>query len=226
MFSRIAKSYDRTNDVLSFSLHRRWSQKLIQALQRRTSIAHFLDLCAGTGQISQAFLKSDHTLKEMHLLDFCPEMLAVARFKLSAENTCALNFIESDASQIPLKDSSLDAVAIAYGIRNVKSPKEVCLEVHRVLKKGGAFALLELTRPTWFPLNALHRLYLKKILPYFGKWLTSNPAAYRYLSESIDTFMAPDEMAKTLQESGFEAIEKIPLLGGVATLILASKGVL
>jgi demethylmenaquinone methyltransferase/2-methoxy-6-polyprenyl-1,4-benzoquinol methylase len=113
---------------------------------------------------------------------------------------------------------------MAYGIRNVQDPKSCIHEVARLLKPGGRLGILELTRPS-FPLLRLgHQFYLKTIIPFFGKWLTDNEDAYRYLCRSIQTFIEPQEIEKLLIEARFQKTKRIPLTGGIATLIVGTKG--
>ena len=112
---------------------------------------------------------------------------------------------------------------MAYGIRNVQDPSLCIQEVFRVLKPGGSFGILELTRPRSLILRAGHHLYLHKLLPLLGKLLTDNQQAYQYLCQSIETFIEPQEIEKLLQYNGFIQTERLCLAGGIATIILGTK---
>lgn len=217
MFAGIAGNYDRANALFSFGMHNRWNRALIKKVGRAE---HLLDLCAGTGEIAFGFLnrfeKSFATL-----LDFCPEMLEVAQKKGGAFAS-RYRCIQGDAQTIALEAKSVDAVTISYGIRNVKDPQKCFNEVFRVLKPGGRFGILELTRPSFWGLRLLHRIHLKFILPLLGMAVAKDLEAYRYLSKSIESFSSADLLEKQLIEAGFGQIKKVPLLGGVATIILCS----
>ncbi|NGX54318.1 MAG: Demethylmenaquinone methyltransferase [Chlamydiae bacterium] len=128
----------------------------------------------------------------------------------------------AEAQKITRPDISVDGVTIAYGIRNVQDPRKCCAEVRRVLRPGGLFGILELTRPSNPLLRMGHWAYLHTLLPILGKCIAHNHDAYRYLSQSIGSFLAPSELIKKLKESGFDKIEKRPLTGGIATLLLAT----
>lgn len=220
LFSSIAPYYDRTNALLSFGLHERWNGVLVNALSS-FSPSSLLDLCAGTGEIAFNFLKIN-PLAQATLLDFCPEMLAVAEAKgISFKKRFSL--IEGDAQAVSLPDASFDAVSIAYGIRNVQNPEQCFQETYRLLRPNGVFGILELTRPNNRFMRFGHACYLKTFLPLLGKWVAKDQQAYRYLSQSIQSFVSPLDLKKNLSTVGFSSILIKPLMSGIATLILAKK---
>lgn len=218
LFSSIAPHYDRANSVLSFGFHKLWNQSLATSLSPATNL---LDLCAGTGEIAFSFLKTN-PLAKATLLDFCPQMLSVAKEK-GALFEKRFSLVTGDAQNVLLPDQSFDAVSVAYGIRNVASPGRCFKEVYRLLLPGGSFGILELTRPNSKWLRLGHALYLKTLLPLLGKWVAKDKKAYQYLSQSIQSFISPTDLKRQLQETGFSSVKIQPLMGGVATLILAKK---
>ncbi len=225
MFGTIAKNYDRTNAILSFSLHRHWNASLIRAATQNNPQGDFADLCCGTGEIAFGHLNKTKNPCHAYLIDFCGEMLQCAKekaTKLPYENH-KLSFIQADVQAIPLPDKNVQFATMAYGIRNVKDPQLCIQEVYRILKPGGTFAILELTQPTNPALRLGHRLYLNTVLPVLGKWLTSNQEAYRYLCNSIQHFVQPTALEEMLKKAGFVNTRRIPLTGGTATIILGDK---
>lgn len=224
MFDRIAKNYERGNAVLSFQTYRLWNRSLMKHCFAGEPEV-ILDLCAGTGDISLPYLKNRTTPCKAHILDFSPGMLSIAKEKSKKWNLSrhSLDFIEGDAHKIPLPATSVDRITVAYGIRNLKEPRLCYQEAYRVLKPGGTFGILELTRPSFTPLRLIHGLYLRLAMPLIGKFITSDKDAYRYLCESIHHFVSPAKIKEELAASGFQQIEIRPLLGGIATIILANK---
>lgn len=216
MFASIAENYDRANTTFSFGLHKTWNRKLIQSVGEAHTL---LDLCAGTGEIGFGFLAKFPRSKAV-LLDFCPEMLAVAKSKGSPYEG-RYTLIEGDAQALPLKSDSIDAATISYGIRNVEDPLKCFKEVSRVLKPGGRFAILELTRPSSSLFRLSHKAYLKFCLPFLGKFAAKNIEAYRYLSKSVEDFASPSELEMQLREAGLSPIKKISLMGGLSTILVA-----
>ena len=61
----------------------------------------------------------------------------------------ASTLVRGDATRIPRRGrGSVDAVTIAFGIRNVEDTGGACAEMHRVLAPGGRLAILEFAMPT------------------------------------------------------------------------------
>lgn len=225
MFDSIAKRYDRTNAVLSFYLHKRWNLELIKRVQGQQTSHTLLDLCAGTGDIAFTYLRHTSTPCQAYLVDFSAEMLAHAKLKEKGleKHSHHIKYIQADVQRLPFENHLIDCATMAYGIRNVHHPRQCLQEVFRVLKPGGCLGILELTRPQNRFLNIGHKLYLKTILPLLGKWLTANEEAYQYLRQSIDAFIPPDAIEEILAEAGFTKIDRYPLTGGIATLMIAYK---
>lgn len=225
MFASIASRYDVTNQVLSFNMHRWWNSQLVNKVTDGHNPESLLDLCCGTGDIALSFLKQAKSPKTVYMLDFCAEMLEGAKAKTKSDDLLKhqISFITADAQAIPLPDESVACATVAYGIRNVQSPERCIKDVFRVLKPGGDFGILELTEPNNPVLSFAHRLYLKTVLPAFGKLLTSNQAAYGYLCNSIKEFVKPAELEEMLKKAGFVHTLKKPLLGGIATIIYGKK---
>jgi demethylmenaquinone methyltransferase / 2-methoxy-6-polyprenyl-1,4-benzoquinol methylase len=176
LFNAIAKQYDRVNGVLSLQLHRYWNSKLVNSLLRKRESETILDLCCGTGEIAFRFLQKSHRPCEAYLLDFSEEMLLCGeeKAKKCKLQTHQIHYLQADAQEIPLPDSSVDCITMAYGIRNIKDPLRCAKEAFRVLRPGGYFGILELTQPANVLLRMGHQLYLKTAVPLLGKWLTSN----------------------------------------------------
>lgn len=225
MFGSIAKQYDRTNAILSLSMHKYWNRQLIKNVLLKKTPNTYLDLCCGTGEIAINYLKESSSFCEAYLLDFCPEMLSIAheRAKELHPHLCKISYMQADAQAIPLDNESMDSITMAYGIRNIPRPDQCFHEIYRVLKKQGTVGILELTQPKNPLLKAGHTIYLNTFLPLLGKLATSNREAYQYLCNSIKTFVQPYELEKMLKSAGFKNTYVKPLMGGIATIFIAEK---
>lgn len=218
MFATIAHHYDRANTTFTFGLHKRWNRQLIRALG---DPKHLLDLCAGTGEVAFGYLKKNQNSSAI-LLDFCPEMLAIAQQKGQSLQG-RFELITADAQTIPLPDNSVDAVALSYGIRNIKDPEKCFHEVHRVLARGGSFVILEATRPTSLFPKMGHWLHTRFLLPLLGKIVAKNIEAYKYLASSVNEFSSPDTLEVLLYKVGFQQVNRRSLTFGSATLFTLIK---
>jgi demethylmenaquinone methyltransferase/2-methoxy-6-polyprenyl-1,4-benzoquinol methylase len=225
MFDSIAKNYDRTNAVLSLGMHNRWNSTLINKVLVPSKPRTILDLCCGTGAISLDYLRKVKEPIKAYLLDFSGEMLKYAqqRAEVLPLSQHQVEYLQADAQFIPLMKDSVDCVTIAYGIRNVKEPKKCIEEIYRVLSSDGTVGILELTEPKNPLMHLGHSLYLRTLLPILGKLLTTNQDAYQYLNQSIKSFIPPEKLKEIMHEVGFQEVQCISLLGGVATLIIGKK---
>lgn len=225
MFNSIAKSYDKANGILSFQMHKRWNDTLVREAILAAHPDKLLDLCCGTGEIAFHYLRQAKHTPKVFLLDFSEEMLSYAREKADAEdlNHHDIVYFQADAQSIPLPENHIDCATLAYGIRNIKDPRQCIDDVYRVLKPGGTFGILELTQPSNSLLRLGHTVYLRTILPLMGKIVTSNKQAYDYLCRSIRTFIPPEKLEEMIKTAGFDEVKRISLLGGIATILIGRK---
>jgi demethylmenaquinone methyltransferase/2-methoxy-6-polyprenyl-1,4-benzoquinol methylase len=208
MFDSVADSYDRTNDLLSFGQDRLWRKKVLKAVNP-VSGQTVLDLAAGTGSSSIVFAKAG---VKVIASDFSEGMLAVGRTRHPE-----LEFVYADATKLPFGDSSVDAVTISFGLRNVVDPKKALAEMFRVLKPGGVVVICEFSHVRTPVVGSLYRWYLANILPSLSKLLAKNKGAYDYLSESIAAWPKQEVLVQWLVEAGFsDAKFKNSSLGIVA----------
>jgi demethylmenaquinone methyltransferase / 2-methoxy-6-polyprenyl-1,4-benzoquinol methylase len=112
----------------------------------------------------------------------------------------------------------VDAITIAFGIRNVEQPEIACREVHRVLRPRGRIAILEFAIPTIPIVRAAYLGYFRHVLPRIGRAVSRHDAAYDYLPASVSAFATPDDFVKILRQSGFTDIRAVPLTFGIVFL--------
>ncbi len=226
MFNSIAKRYDRTNAILSLCLHKQWNRTLIRLVSQRSSPHVLVDLCCGTGDIAFNYLHTMPIPCQAYLVDFSSEMLEYAKRKETCyrfSSSHQLFYLEADVQRLPLPNQCADCATMAYGIRNVQDPILCMQDIFRILKPGGCFGILELTRPRSPFLRLGHQIYLRTLMPFLGKWLTDNQQAYQYLCQSIQSFIAPEELKNLLAATGFVRTQCHSLTGGIATIIIGYK---
>jgi demethylmenaquinone methyltransferase / 2-methoxy-6-polyprenyl-1,4-benzoquinol methylase len=223
MFDAIAPRYDLLNHLLSGGVDRRWRTRAIRSLAL-TGAERVLDLCTGTGDLAIAALTARPGAAHVVGVDFAGAMLRVAAEKLSRGRLRQrVALVRGDATRIPMPAVSVDAVTIAFGIRNVENVGAACAEMHRVLKPGGRLAILEFSVPTMAGWRSVYGWYLKHVLPRIGRAVSRHDAAYGYLPASIDAFATPDELVTILRQSGFETVSAVPLTLGSVCLYTARR---
>jgi demethylmenaquinone methyltransferase/2-methoxy-6-polyprenyl-1,4-benzoquinol methylase len=234
MFDAIAGRYDLLNRVLSGGLDGRWRARAIAALNL-TGRETVLDLCTGTADLALAAASGPAHARRIVGVDFSAAMLRLAQEKARraghAEATGeggpadpAVGFIRGDATHLPLKDGTMDAVTIGFGIRNVEDPAKACREILRVLNPRGTLVILELSLPRAVLMRRAYLWYARWVLPLIGRVISGHRSAYTYLPASVEAFLPPEAFAQLLRDCGFSAVRAVPLTMGVVYMFVATKG--
>ncbi len=213
MFDMVAKNYDRTNDLLSFYQSRIWRRATKKAVSPKPGM-RILDVAAGTGTSSQAFLVPD---AEVVAADFSKGML-----EEGAKRHPNLKFVFADAMKLPFSDGEFDVVTISFGLRNVQNHQIALGEFFRVLKAGGKLVVCEFSKVAG-PLGAIYLWYLRNILPIVARVFSSNPDAYTYLSDSIEAWPNQDQLKSDIERAGFQSVKYQNLSFGVVALHTAER---
>jgi demethylmenaquinone methyltransferase/2-methoxy-6-polyprenyl-1,4-benzoquinol methylase len=117
----------------------------------------------------------------------------------------------------------MDAVASAFGFRNLANYNRGIEEMRRVLKSGGRLAILEFSRVQWPVFGPLFRFYFRLVLPRIGAWISGVEGPYSYLPDSVAKFPDQDVLAEMLRAAGFRKVSYSNFTGGVAALHVAEK---
>lgn len=217
MFSRAAGRYDLANHILSANVDRYWRNRTVSRVRDIVNRpdAVVLDLACGTGDLLIALERAAG--RRLIGSDFCHPMLTGAQNKLRREKLRSV-LVESDALALPFRDACLDLITIAFGYRNLANYRSGLVEMRRVLRPGGALAILEFTQPPNAVFAALYNWYSHRILPILGGAISGVPEAYRYLPESVRKFPDAPELAQMMKESGFARVDWEYLTFGIAAL--------
>jgi demethylmenaquinone methyltransferase/2-methoxy-6-polyprenyl-1,4-benzoquinol methylase len=165
MFDAIAGKYDLVNRVISLGMDQGWRRRAVRALQleeraeatatqRAEAIAGVgvpssvpasptvPDLATGTADLAILITRM---VPGAHVIGVDPSagMLAVARQKVADAGLGAcIDLREGDAQALDLPDRSVDAITMAFGIRNVPDRPKALREMARVTRPGGRIAIL------------------------------------------------------------------------------------
>ncbi len=224
MFDAIAPRYDLLNHLLSAGIDRRWRAAAIASL-KLTGRETLLDVCCGTADVALEGRRggpSGPPAARAVGVDFSGAMLALGLKKVKAAGESGrIALIRGDAMRLPAAGRSVDAVTIAFGIRNVQRPEVACAEMARVLRPGGRLAILEFGVPRIPGIKPLYLWYFTHVLPRIGRAISGHGAAYSYLPASVGTFAPPSEFMETLRRAGFSDVRADPLTFGIVYLYTA-----
>jgi demethylmenaquinone methyltransferase/2-methoxy-6-polyprenyl-1,4-benzoquinol methylase len=221
MFDRIAHRYDLLNRVLSLGIDQRWRRRTVRALELGARPI-VLDLATGTGDLAAAIL-AKHADGTILGVDPSQGMLDIAERKFAKRGLGdRVELRLGDAEAIPLDDASVDAVTIAFGLRNVPDRPLGLREMARVLRPGGRIAILELGQPKGRVLGPLARFHIHRVVPRLGA-LLSGAREYRYRERSIAAFPPPEEVEAMIRGAGLEPLMTRPLTLGACTLFVAGR---
>ena len=210
MFDDVSESYDLLNRVMTLGQDSAWRAAMGRAVPEEAHVC--LDLCTGNG-VSLAGLRRPGRL--LIGIDVSLGMLqrgarALERRGWSPRLICA------DAFHLPLSDRSVDAITVAFGVRNLRPRREALAEMRRVLREGGTLAVLEAVAPAG-ALAPLHGFALRRLIPLAGR-LSKDPSAYEYLSRSVFEFGAGSEFEGDLEAAGFSVVSRRTFLMGASRL--------
>jgi demethylmenaquinone methyltransferase/2-methoxy-6-polyprenyl-1,4-benzoquinol methylase len=218
MFDGIARHYDLLNTVLSVGRDAAWRRRAVRAADlRRGDTA--LDVCCGTGALSRGLLAAVSPGGRVLGIDFSPGMLAEARRRVPG-----VDFRRGDATRLDgIADASVDAVTIAFGLRNIADRRAALLAAYRVLRPKGRLLLLEFSQVRGRVSGGLYRWYLTRLLPRAGRLLNPRSEAYSYLPASIAVYPDAGEVSAWLRGAGFVDVSVTRMTAGVVTLHVAMR---
>jgi demethylmenaquinone methyltransferase/2-methoxy-6-polyprenyl-1,4-benzoquinol methylase len=238
LFAIVAPRYDLINDLQSLGLHRRWKRALIQlACVQPGECA--LDVCCGTGDVAFALRQSGAAVTA---LDFSPAMLAVAQQRAKDSlPACSgglrppqitppektppppVQFVRGDALRLPFPGETFDVVTAAYGLRNLADWERGLEEMWRVARPGARLLVLDFGKPGNPVWRRLYFGYLKYLVPWFGKILCQDAAAYSYIFASLQNYPAQRGVAAKMESLHAAGIQVRNLMGGAMSINFGRK---
>lgn len=223
MFSRMTPWYDFQNHAFSLGFDFWWRRNLVRAVAPGPT-GVVLDLAAGTLDVTLALIRRYPGLRVI-AADICAPMLDYGmEHKAKPDEKERITPLVADARRLPLPDASVDAVTIAFGIRNVRPRAEALAEMHRVLTPGGRACVLEFAPVATPVFGVAYHWYLKNIMPRLAKLVSNSTEAYDYFADTVVRFPTPPAFSDELREAGFPFVQHFPFTLGVANLHVAVKG--
>ncbi len=194
MFNGIADNYDLMNNLISLYVHNIIKKHILKQIKGTPN--SILDMCCGTGDIS-ILLAKKYPKSNIYGIDFSEKMLNIAQKKSEKYN---IRYIEADVMNMPFNNDSFDLCTISFGLRNLPSVQEALKEFYRILKPSGQLIIMDLGKPK---IKWLYPMILNKAIPCLGELIHGNKNPYVYLTQSILTYPAPQDILLTLESMGY-----------------------
>lgn len=210
LFDRIGPRYDLVNRLMTFGMDVGWRRRAVRELHLVPGSRVF-DLACGTGDLCRELQREGYRPIGF---DFAFGMLANARTDAP--------LVQADALRLPVPDASADGVTCGFALRNVVSLEGLFAELGRIVRPGGAIALLDASRPEQPVLRAGHALYFQRVVPVIGG-LLSDRDAYAYLPKSMAYLPPPPKMLAMLHAAGFPSARRLQLSGGITQLFVGVR---
>jgi demethylmenaquinone methyltransferase/2-methoxy-6-polyprenyl-1,4-benzoquinol methylase len=222
-FNRVARRYDLMNTLLSFGIHYLWKGTAVNMLDLNPG-DRVLDVCGGTGDLS---ILADRVVGPAGLVivyDINRAMIDAGRHKVTNKaSRRRIKSVQGDAENLSFPDGCFDATMVGFGIRNVPRMEQGIREMYRILKPGGKMMCLEFSKPTAPLFRRLYDIHSFYIMPLLGGIIAGSRKAYLHLTESIRTFVLPDELTAIIKAAGFSQVNTRKLTNGIAMIHMATK---
>ncbi len=221
MFNNISPSYDFLNRFLSMGIDIGWRKKTVRAVSELMP-KRILDVATGTADLAIAL--SETTATSIVGCDISEGMMEIGKKKVAKKGLSNLiSFKLGDSERLPFDDNSFDATTISFGVRNFENPLQGLKDVHRVLRTGGKIFVLEFSQPQVFPAKQLYHFYSKFVMPFLGRLISKDKAAYTYLPDSIKAFPHGQAFLYLMANAGFKNNSAKKLTFGIASLYIGEK---
>jgi len=151
--------YDKVNSFISLGKDEECRKRGLSGRVKEGNLV--LDAGSGFGNMSKTALKLCNNNLQITLYDPLTPMLKNTKKFFEKSPDLASGVFE----HIPFQDEKFDAVICGYSLRDAISLKTAISEIHRVLKKGGRFVIVDLGKPDNSFIRMGVSFYLRAILP-------------------------------------------------------------
>jgi len=112
---------------------------------------------------------------------------------------------------------------IAFGFRNFTNPQEALRNLYKSLKPSGRLLIMDFKTPSDESIKKIYEKYTDYIIPKIGKLVSNDSASYQYLSDSIKTYLKPNELDDLMKKNNFIKVDHESLPGDIVTIHVGYK---
>ena len=216
VFSSVATNYDLMNDLMSLGSHRIWKRRFLQVVKPRQSDI-VLDIASGTGDIAINLARACKGIN-LTCLDANKEMLTIAEDRFIDSGIVEnVNFIAKPIEKFK-EVNNYTIATIVFGFRNFTEQQTALENIYNSLKTGGKLVIMDFKSPSNEIIRELYEKYTDFIIPKIGKYIAGDESSYKYLSDSIKTYIKPNELSRLLEITNFENVTYETLPGDIVTI--------
>lgn len=226
IFNKLSRQYNFLNHLFSFGIDFLWRKRganfVVNSLSsKQCKECKILDAACGTGDLSLIFARKGFNVIG---IDISEKMLAIAE-KRTKKFSSQISLILGDASSLNPEMSGLDAVTVAYGLRNFDDRKKALKEFYKVLDRGGVLMVLEFGRPTNKIIRVLYSFYFKRLMPLLASLFSGGKlyGEFKYFVKSVERFPNCDDFCNEIKAAGFKDVSYKKQTGGISILYMAKK---
>ena len=151
--------YDKVNSYISLGKDKEHRIRGIRG--RVVSGNKVLDAGSGFGNMSMTAIETTGGKLQITLYDPLVPMLKNTEKRFENKP----NLVSGVFEHVPFQNEEFDAVLCGYSLRDAISLRTAISEIHRVLKNGGRFVIVDLGKPDEVFFRAGVSFYLRAILP-------------------------------------------------------------
>lgn len=223
LFNRMSSSYERMNYITSFGFSIRWRTQFLNTFKPTESKAEIIDLLTGMGETWTATKKKIPN-SNLTVLDFSEGMLKYAKQKSKMKFKNEISILQQDILNNELQSNYYDFVTCAFGLKtfNAEQINILATETKRILKPGGQFSFIEVSKPENKILKVFYGFYLGQVIPVLGRLLLGNPEEYKMLWKYTDKFKNAKQATEIFSKAGLKT-EFISYFCGCATGFYGTK---
>jgi len=205
LFNKMSSSYERMNFITSFGFSIRWRRQFLETFKQTQHKADIIDLLTGMGETWNA-TKNKLPNSTLTVLDFSDGMLKYAKQKSETKYNNEIIVLQQDILKNKLPSNHYDFVTCAFGLKtfNDEQLNVLALETKRILKSGGQFSFIEVSKPNNRVLKTLYGFYLGKIIPILGRLLLGNPEEYKMLWQYTKKFDNAKKATEIFADTGLK----------------------
>ncbi|AKK74625.1 ubiquinone biosynthesis protein [Chryseobacterium gallinarum] len=203
LFNHMAGSYERMNYITSFGFSIRWRKQFLKKLGNSNNDLKVIDLLSGLGE-NWVYLHKNFPNAQFSALDFSEKMVDNSRNKAKKIFQGNLHLICENILHHHLPSDYYDIVSCAYGLKtfNAEQLEILAKEITRILKKGGKFSFVEVSRPENKWIYFFYKFYLGKVIPVLGKLFLGDPDDYKMLWVYTEQFQNSRSVKDIFEKNG------------------------